>query len=70
MGAPYEERFRTDVNDGISVVALWYGAPHNLWRIGVWGNDLDGELDNMTPDEADALARALHEAHSATTADV
>lgn len=44
------------------VVVLRYGEPHNCWRIEVRGCDLEGELSNMTADEAEAVGGALIDA--------
>lgn len=60
-----EVRQRIAPWEGVGVIALWYGEPHNCWRVEVASNDLDGDLANMTVQQAVALGRALISAAAA-----
>lgn len=46
-------------HEGVEVVALWYGEPHNTWRVEIRGGDLDGDLGNMTLEDTETLGEAL-----------
>lgn len=50
-------RFRPWPDEDVTVVALWYPEPHNCWRVEV--QSYDGDLGNMTVEQAASLGRAL-----------
>lgn len=50
----YEVAYRHEVDDELEVVRLWYPAPHNCFRVEIWGY-----AEDMTSEQAVALGRAL-----------
>ena len=46
--------------DDVVVAALWYGEPHNVWRIEI--RQPDDDMSNLDAEQAGALGNALLEA--------